>query len=384
MKTIRVDRQTLFEQVWSTPMSKLAHDYHITDRGLTKICKRLGIPRPAQGHWARTPKQRVAPTPLPKLKPGQETSVTLDVREEGDAPPKARQQIPQVPLSGKYAHKHPLVVETRKALSERKPNERGIVSPRRLRCLAVAVSRKQLGRALRIMDALIRVLESRNMKVTVERIRRSWDPDDGKFRTVVHCVGEAVCVSMGEQTHIVPGTGHTSEERRRARQEGSFLWGNPTRCQPGGELFIQLKGSSWAKIRKSWSDGKTQKLEDLLGSVVLAVQDHAVELAREREVRRREELARQEAARRAAEERRCRKHEKELHRDLCDMLERWRVAGQIRTFAAAVEQTLGDGAEEPTTAAYLAWIRSEADRVDPLCSPEDIPKPLEPAASGGS
>ena len=57
------------------------------------------------------------------------------------------------------------------------------------------------------------------------------------------------------------------------------------------------------------------------------------------------------------------------------MLERWRAAGQIRTFAGSVEQALGDGAEEPTAAAYLAWMRSEADRGDSLGSPESIPGP---------
>ena len=86
MKTIRVDRQALYEQVWSTPMSKLASHYKISDSGLAKICWRMGVPRPEQGHWVRKPERRDPRRPLPELKPGQPNHVMLQIRTEDDAP----------------------------------------------------------------------------------------------------------------------------------------------------------------------------------------------------------------------------------------------------------------------------------------------------------
>jgi hypothetical protein len=49
-ETIRLNREELYEQVWSTPMTKLAKQYQISDVGLAKICKKLKIPVPGRGY----------------------------------------------------------------------------------------------------------------------------------------------------------------------------------------------------------------------------------------------------------------------------------------------------------------------------------------------
>ena len=48
-----IDRQTLYEQVWTTPMSRLSQTYGMFDVGLAKICKQHCIPRPPRGYWAK-------------------------------------------------------------------------------------------------------------------------------------------------------------------------------------------------------------------------------------------------------------------------------------------------------------------------------------------
>lgn len=37
-------REELYAQVWAEPMTKLAQRYGLSDRGLAKICTRMGIP----------------------------------------------------------------------------------------------------------------------------------------------------------------------------------------------------------------------------------------------------------------------------------------------------------------------------------------------------
>jgi hypothetical protein len=41
-----VTRTALYEQVWTTPMMKLATEYRITGTGLAKVCRKANIPVP--------------------------------------------------------------------------------------------------------------------------------------------------------------------------------------------------------------------------------------------------------------------------------------------------------------------------------------------------
>ena len=42
---IHITRETLCEQVWTVPMSRLAQTYGLSDVGLAKLCKKHDIPR---------------------------------------------------------------------------------------------------------------------------------------------------------------------------------------------------------------------------------------------------------------------------------------------------------------------------------------------------
>jgi len=44
------DRDSLYEEVWATPMATLAKKYGISDVGLAKVCRKLSIPLPGRGH----------------------------------------------------------------------------------------------------------------------------------------------------------------------------------------------------------------------------------------------------------------------------------------------------------------------------------------------
>ena len=47
------DRDELYGEVWSTPMKNLAKEYSISDVGLAKVCRKLMIPLPGRGYWAK-------------------------------------------------------------------------------------------------------------------------------------------------------------------------------------------------------------------------------------------------------------------------------------------------------------------------------------------
>ena len=63
------NRDELYGEVWSTPMKTLAAKYGISDVGLAKVCRKLMIPLPGRGHWAKKEAgQNVKQLPLPPFK----------------------------------------------------------------------------------------------------------------------------------------------------------------------------------------------------------------------------------------------------------------------------------------------------------------------------
>lgn len=50
---VHFERLALYEEVWSTPLTKLGEKYGLSDNGVRKVCKAMNIPLPKAGHWAR-------------------------------------------------------------------------------------------------------------------------------------------------------------------------------------------------------------------------------------------------------------------------------------------------------------------------------------------
>jgi len=67
--TSRYDRAVLYEQVWSQPVQSVAKSYGISGVRLGKVCRKLQVPVPPRGYWARVQNgQRMRKPPLPNPK----------------------------------------------------------------------------------------------------------------------------------------------------------------------------------------------------------------------------------------------------------------------------------------------------------------------------
>jgi hypothetical protein len=85
---IALSREDLYELVWSKPMLELAKDFGISDVALAKRCRRLGIPVPGRGYWARIDAGQKPYRPkLPKREPEWFDQGALTVAPSNDAPP---------------------------------------------------------------------------------------------------------------------------------------------------------------------------------------------------------------------------------------------------------------------------------------------------------
>lgn len=50
---VTFERDALYEEVWTTPLTILGKKYGMSDNGLRRVCKAMEIPLPERGHWAR-------------------------------------------------------------------------------------------------------------------------------------------------------------------------------------------------------------------------------------------------------------------------------------------------------------------------------------------
>lgn len=65
---LEFDRDELYADVWSAPVSKLAVKLGFTSYAIAKAAKKLGVPLPPNGHW--TPVAHGKPTSKPPLPEG--------------------------------------------------------------------------------------------------------------------------------------------------------------------------------------------------------------------------------------------------------------------------------------------------------------------------
>lgn len=57
----RYDRQKIYDEIWSEPIQHVAKRYGMSDVGFAKVCKKLRIPLPGLGYWAK----KAAGKPVP-------------------------------------------------------------------------------------------------------------------------------------------------------------------------------------------------------------------------------------------------------------------------------------------------------------------------------
>jgi hypothetical protein len=86
-KSVVYKRSDLYTEVWQEPVRSIAKKYGISDVALAKICRKLDVPLPGRGYWARKAAgQEVPKTPLPPLKRGQPAQYTAARYFEPDRP----------------------------------------------------------------------------------------------------------------------------------------------------------------------------------------------------------------------------------------------------------------------------------------------------------
>ena len=385
-----VSREALYEEVWSDPVTVVAPRYGLSDVGLVKICKKLHVPVPGRGYWAKVKAGRATPkVPLPSLATGtrmpsgpiplsgQEAALRARVQ---NAFLRTRQNQPTISVPSDLADPHPLV----KAAAVRLKQRDGWDHPAGVRSapkevLDLQVTRNSLDRALRLMDTLLKAIVANGFTARV---------DAEKGETLLVGGGTTLTISIVEQVTRTSHTPTRAEVRARDRYydssrsgaRGEHLHIPQFDWHPTGRLTLTV--GSWPS--RKWNDTERSLIDARLSGIVAAIVGLAeAKRAKEEEEERRrrayeEELARYEAQVLA------RNDEHRKLRALFRDASRLQRANRLREFIAAVENRARRNSElTPEKQQWIEWANAKADWLDPLVRRSDpildTPEPKAPS-----
>jgi hypothetical protein len=389
-RSIIFTREQLYKKVWSQPVWTLAKEWGISDVGLAKICKKNNIPRPGLGYWARkehgyNPRQ----TPLPK---GEDKSIQIhsqqaesgvadeeQLKEAAEKGVLERESDNRVTVSETLIDPHPLVARTQKSLESAKLDHKGLARPRAKGTLDVAVSPMSVERAMRIMDAVLKALESREMEVVItdgqeekpgtSSYGRNGRPCDFVARsspqtgTFVSVLGELLKFSLEEQVA-------RKESPATSKEKKEYSWHSIPEYEyfPTSRLSFNIKDVSGT--RHTWSDTDSRQLENLLNSFIIGLMNAAVSVRTNRLEREKREREWEERRRKAEEEARLRLEEENRIKHLMGQVSNWHQSQRIREYIEAVraDAIRNRGSIEPESKVdkWIIWATRYANQLDPL------------------
>lgn len=316
---------------------------------LHRICKRLKVPVPERGYWAKLRSGgKTEKKPLPKfagndqiviyrwensdLKRLQVQTAQFDFLDSDE-----RQRVLGICQSievDNYSTKlHPLTAKVHHK-----------------------VSQSSKDRAERIIDTLLRTFDKLGFPVSFEDKTNN-----------VSIRGEKVRFTITELSHRM--------EHQKTPQElkDKYAYIPPYDFVPSGEISLII--DDWDAKQKSWNDGKRQKVENCIGEFVIGLIKTAEINRIQTENRRRGEQIRQEEERRQRELEKQRKHEKKRFEQLEKDADDWRRAQRIRAYTEAVEanqeRLQSDPEQREKLKNWVRWAKEKADWLDPLTAKND-------------
>lgn len=362
------DRNQLYEEVWKEPLIRVAKKYGVSDVAISKACRKLQIPLPGRGYWAKKEHGYVVErVPLPELEdlPSlMRPSRSLNPKVPECAEDRAEfERIDRLLTDGAYALEfdkkmldHPLVRATREALESGREDTRHILSPvGGPPCLDIRVSKKRVDLALRVAAQLIAIFEVCQYRIAAKSgLRES---------AVVLPEGDEVRFTIREKVKQL------EPSPRPSRPDSAVLIYKQVDYEPTGQLSIEAPEYA-DLLKKKWSDTEYARLEEVIPQCIAGILKIGVAVRRRRLDLHELDLARQKRQIELAELSQRIKDEKDRLEQLELMVSNWRFARDLREFIAEMEakDAVGssDSEQAPEFVQWVRWARDQADRIDPL------------------
>ena len=362
---IRLTREELYKKVWAAPMRAVGQELGLSASGVANVCRKHNIPVPAVGHWTRIEVgHKIAPPPLvPELSGNEAVHICVRDRLSPELAALAAELPPQVTIPKELSHV--LALKTEKLLASGKENDRKLLIPKVGMASHLFVSRNQLPRALRIMNALFLALEERGLVV-------SWPKKEDEHLTV-EVDGELVAISMRE---VIDSIKHVLTPAEQKHSWMAPKWD----YKLTGKLRLSIDNLPYASgpIRSSWADGKVQILENCLGDFVVGVKVAAAAIKKHRieseEWARRREIERKQ---REEQERLAQEHKRKAE-FVTELIENWETAERVRAFLRAMTECASQlelpDEKKQAIRQVLDWTNGYVESIDPLV---DLPDSID-------
>lgn len=383
------EREALYNEVWSEPVITVAKRYDMSDNGLRKHCKRLGIPLPPSGYWAKVKSgQKVLKPALPKVTGELKKHVRnyaikyrTDMEQLTDAELMADEELSllkdetkkfirdvcsQVQVKGQLRSPHHLITEHKEEVTYRKKWDKALKQANfsstyyanvksKYRennpILPINVSESNINRAYRILDVIISTLEEMEgyTRVSIEA---------GKDRAYFVIMRSAFYFEVKE------------ESRKRRGTQNDF--------EAQTYLALSMSAESWftnsGHCNMDYKDNDNEPLENQVGKIIYAMFVVANKHLAIDELKEREEKREWEERERQRRLEKMRKGELEEIKLLEQAASDWDKAEKIRKFADCMERQINDissAEKREMLSKWLKWARDKADWLDPLTEKND-------------
>jgi hypothetical protein len=280
METVTYTRLQLYELVWQQPIQTLARTLGISDVGLAKACRRLSIPLPGRGYWAKVAAgKKLSRVPLLN-DPRAESQIRFKQIEK---PPKKL----LAPLSEKHLPltssepvtmstldaPHPLVRKCRARFKSQETDQYELRNVSPVAGLTIRVSAAEETRALVILDTVLKILKRSRIKVET----KEKDDQRGNVSTPYLTVaGEELQLSIREsyaKKRIIDAELEEAAGKPSVRKLKFF---------PNGRLTLSIDNYPREYV-SNWTDGAT-RIESRIADIFQALLAFPDAIARQREL----------------------------------------------------------------------------------------------------
>ena len=353
MEKNTITRQELYDLVWKESLTAISKRLNIQYSHFRKICKEMQVPLPPNGHWSKLQfgkpveiielSQDYSGANEIKLYPSQNDVGKPEIlifHKKPDADLIKEDESLPMKVPKTLTNPDELIIPAQKALTEYKYSKYNDTGMARYNgAFTIRVSRGNIGRALRFMDTLIKLLRARGHILTRETTYS------------IHIDKVSCDFKLMEKT-------------KKATQETK--WGF-ARFESTGQLYFEIKGFGG----RTWTDGKVL-IEERLAGILAKIESEVSEMLecwRQNAEHKRE---REEKERIIREQQQRIEKERLGFKDLYQQAKRWQRAKFMREYLRAFEQdAIEQGGLTDEMQNWIRWANDKTDWYDPLVKKAD-------------
>jgi hypothetical protein len=362
---LTLTRQDLYELVWSKPIVELAKDFALSDVALAKRCRKLAIPVPGRGYWARVAAGQAPRQPPLKKREDQ----PLDYSALSFSAPRepSENQNSQPPGTAEEVALRERIVTLRASPG----TDHNPASPA-VKCTAVLLKRpwrREITWSRGDKSGPVTRIETSSL--ASDRALRIADqlplPDAPVYGCLV-VEGEPLAFRIDERhrqvDHVL--TEYEKEQSRRGRLCFPPRWD----LVPTGELRLHLLHTNSTRAIRTWKDSAKRPLEEQINAVLLGFLEEALRIKARREEQRRAEIERRRREELEWRQAESRSANAKLIHQLEAQAGAWLRARFLRSYLRALKRALGEqrveASLEKQPVDFLAWAARYVDQLDPL------------------